>query len=155
MKKLNLNKVATFLGLLLLLFLTYFRENFLLEINASLALDAHNRAYSYWLADFFQLQTQENLIKWKWVITIFFSSLMSIITMISLRFWFESNKFVKMIGLIYLFTFIFIVLLGMLGFLLGSFNDIYFILRKILGFIQSPIPFFTFFVLIYWSYEKK
>ena len=155
MKKLNLNKVATFLGLLLLLFLTYFRENFLLEINASLALDAHNRAYSYWLADFFQLQTQENLIKWKWVITIFFSSLMSIITMISLRFWFESNKFVKMIGLIYLFTFLFIVLLGMLGFLLGSFNDIYFILRKILGFIQSPIPFFTFFVLIYWSYEKK
>tara|TARA_B100000809_G_scaffold249578_1_gene281078 strand:- start:2077 stop:2541 length:465 start_codon:yes stop_codon:yes gene_type:complete len=151
MKALNLNKGVAFFGLLLLLLLTYFRENFLLEINANLALEEYNRAYSYWLSDFFTNMTPELLSKWKWGLTMFISMIMAFITMVSLYVWFKSNQVLKIIGLFYVGLFICVCLLALVGYLTNSFNDIYFILRKILGIVQSPLPFFTLFTLFYWS----
>lgn len=155
MKKLNLNKGATFLGLLLLLLLTYFRENFLLEINAALALEEYSRAYSYWLSDFFKSMTLESLSNWKWGLTIFFSLAMTFTTIVSLYFWFKSVQLLKIIGMFYLGLFTVVCLLALGGIITNSFNEIYFVLRKILGVVQSPLPFFAFFVLFYWSVKKN
>ena len=144
MVSLQKNKGLTIGGLILLLLLTYFRENFLLEINAALANDVLNRAYSYWLADFFKTLSYSHLIKWKWGITILFSIIMSLITILSLYFWYKSKRLIKLVVYVYLASFLFVCVFGGLGFLFKRFDDVYFVLRKILGVIQSPIPFFVF-----------
>ena len=155
MKKLNLSKGGTIFGLLLLLLLTYFRENFLLEINANLAMEVHDRAYSYWLSIFFKGMTPELLSQWKWGLTMVFSVTMTFITILSLYFWFKSVQMLRVIGLFYIMLFAIVCLLSLAGFLTNSFNTIYFILRKILGIVQSPLPFFAFFVLMYWSVKVE
>jgi len=155
MKQLNLNKGATLLGLLLLLLLTYFRENFLLEINASLASDALDRSQSYWLSGFFKNMTQDILIKWKWGLTMFFSVIMTFVTLLSLYFWYQSVQLLKIVGLLYLILFALVFLIALIGYLTSSFDVIYFILRKILGIVQSPLPFFAFFALFYWNLKES
>ena len=147
MKTINLNKVLTFIGLLLLLLFTYFRENFLLQINAFLAGKTHNRAYYYWLSDFFYNLSRADLTKWKWGLTFLFALLMSVVTIYSLHSWFKRMQFTRIISFFYIAAFSFVVLIAVIGFLSGSFNEIYFVLRKVLGIIQSPIPFFAFFAL--------
>lgn len=154
MKNHNLSKAGTFFCFLLLLLLTYFRENFLLEINASMALEEYNRSYSYWLSDFFENMTHELLIKWKWGLTMFFSVVMTFVTILSLYCWYKSIYLLKIVGLFYLVFLLIVCVLSLVGFVTNSFNDLYIVLRKILGLVQSPIPFFVFFVLFYWI-EKK
>jgi len=153
MKSLVHKSVYVVFGVILLLLLTYFRENILLEINANLALEEYNRAYSYWFADYFKGMSRDSLIKWKWTATIVFSFLMSAITICSLYIFFTSFNVLKRVLIIYLIIFIIGFLLAVIGYLTGSFNEVYFVLRKILGIVQSPLPFFAFFVLFY--YEKR
>jgi len=153
MRQLNLNKGVALLGLMLLLLLTYFRENFLLEINASLASKDFDRSNTYFLSDFFGNMSKDLLIKWKWGLTAVFSLLISLITILSLYCWFKSVKFFKLISLFYVTLFVIVCLLAFIGFLTSSFNEIYFVLRKIVGVVQSPLPFFAFFTLFYWRSE--
>ena len=155
MKILNLNKKFAFLGLLLLLLLTYFRENFLLEINASLASDVFHRSNSYWLSDFFKNMTNDFLVRWKWGLTVFFSLLMSIVTLLSLYVWFKSISVLKIVGIFYFCLLFVLCLFAIIGYLTHSFNDIYFVLRKIVGVVQSPLPFFAFFTLFYWNFKNS
>jgi len=154
MRQLKLNKVVAFLGVFLLLLLTYFRQNFFLEINAILASEAFDRSNSYWLSDFFNNIPFANLLKLKWGLTMVFSIVMTAVTILSLHFWFKSIHFFKVVGLFYLVLFVVICLLALIGFLTNSFNDIYFALRKLLGLVQSPLPFFTFFTLFYRVLKK-
>jgi hypothetical protein len=149
----KLNKWLTVLGVFLLLFLTFFRENILLAINALIAKEEYSKAYFYWFTEYFKGLPYEDLVVWKWIATIFFSVTMSIITVLALFSWFKSVRIVRFVGLIYLGTFFFLLLTGGLGFLLNKFDAVYFVLRKILGLVQSPIPFFSFFLLL--SYSKK
>lgn len=151
----NLSKGFAFIGLVFLLLLTYFRENFLLAINASMALEEYNRSYFYWFSDFFQKMDSERLIFWKWGLTIVFSLVMSMVTIGSLYVWFRSVKMMKISVIIYLVFFSLVCLLMFTGYLADNFNGVYFASRKILGIIQSPLPFFTFFTLFYWSFRYK
>lgn len=155
MKTLKINRKFAILGLLILLLCTYFRENFLLAINANLASFEFNRAYSYWCSDFFQKMDTCLLIKWKWGITIFFSLIMSAITILSLFVWFKSKEALKIILFSYVIFFFLVCFLSIIGFFTNTFNDLYFVLRKILGIVQSPFPFFIFFILFYWSNKNK
>ena len=145
----KLNNFLALLGLLLLLFLTFFRENFLLAINATISGVEYDRAYFYWFSDFFKNISIKDLALWKWGLTIFFSIIMSLITLLSLYSWFQSKQLIKLTSLIYLGVFLFVVLLGGIGALLNNFDSVYIILRKILGVVQTPIPFFIFFTLFY------
>ena len=149
MRNWKINNGLTVLGVLSLLFLTYFRENFLLEINAALAHDVYNRAYFYWLSGFFQEKSIAELTEWKWGITLVFSLIMSIITIAALYAWHQSKELFKLTVLIYFIVFLFFVVIAICGMLFGEFSDIYFVLRKGLGVIQSPLPFFGFYVLFY------
>ena len=154
MKLLPINRIGPFFGLLLLLLLTYFRENILLEINANIASETYSVSYYYWFSDFFKKVSPELLVSWKWGVTVVFSLIMSFITILSLYSWFNSIQVLKIISFFYLGIFAFICLSALIGYLGNSFNDIYFILRKTLGVVQSPIPFFSFFALFYSLFKR-
>jgi len=154
MRILKRNKLLTIFGFLLLIVCTYFRENILLQINASLEGEVFHRSYIYLFADFFNNLSQTELTIWKWGVTIVVSSIMSAITIVSLHQWFQSYKLAKLTSYIYGITLIFVVLLAFISYLFGCFYDVYFILRLILGLVQSPIPFFAFFTLFYFLERK-
>ena len=144
-----LNKVFTVFGVLLLLLCTYFRENLLLEINALINGEEISRAYSYWFADYFMTVPKSELTKWKWGVTIVFSLFMSVLTIISLHSWFKSILYSKLLVSLYLCLFMFVSILGGISYIFNFFDNIYFVLRLILGLVQSPLPFFVFFALFY------
>lgn len=144
------NNWLTVLGTFSLLILTYFRENLLLTINAFITGSEYNRAYSYWFSDVFVGLSMTSLIKLKWIITIVFSMAMSVITVYSLSVWFTSKYNFKLISYIYIISFIFILVLAFFGKVFGVFDLVYILLRRILGVIQTPLPFFTFFIVFYW-----
>jgi hypothetical protein len=149
MKILDLNKGYTVLGFIALLFCTYFRENILLEINALISVNKYDRSYSYWFVIFFKSIALERLVYWKWGVTLFFSVLMPIITILSLYSWFQNKAYRKILVIIYVICFCLLVIIAGIGFLFNCFDSIYFIIRRIIGIIQSPVPFFLFSLLFY------
>jgi hypothetical protein len=149
----RLNKVYTYIGFVVLLLCTYFRENILLEINALLALKEYDRSFSYWFISFFKSVSLGELIYWKWGITLFFTILMSIVTIFSLHNWFKERQNLKVVVLIYFISFLSLVIIGGVGYLFNSFEIVYVLLRKVLGVIQSPLPFICF--LLLFRYKNK
>jgi hypothetical protein len=149
LKKFPLNRGYTYFGFVLLILCTYFRENILLEINALLAFKAGDRSYSYWFVSFFKSLPIKQLVYWKWGVTLFFSFIMSIITILSLYNWFKDLSSFKILTLIYLSSFGLLVIISGVAVLFNSFESVYFLLRKVLGIVQSPLPFFCFFLLLY------
>ena len=149
--QLKWHKIFSIIGGGSLLMLTFFRENMLLAINALISHQQINRAYSYWFANFFKALPYTDLVKWKWGITAFFTLLMSAITIFSLHCWFKNQSMVRFLILLYGIVFMLLALLGGGAFLMGEFDAIYFVLRLIIGAFQSPLPFFVFFVLIYFK----
>jgi hypothetical protein len=151
MKKVSfpLNKGFTILGFTAILLCTYFRENILLEINALIDLKGEDRSFSYWFINFFKSIPVTQLNYWKWGVTFFFSALIPIITIISLHSWFQDEAYRKILVLVYIICFSFLILIGVVGILFNCFDLIYFLLRKVLGVVQSPFPFFCFFLLFY------
>tara|TARA_B100000809_G_scaffold214698_1_gene219615 strand:- start:280 stop:762 length:483 start_codon:yes stop_codon:yes gene_type:complete len=154
MKILYLNRFYTALGFIALLLCTYFRENILLEINALIAGDLYDRSYSYWFVTFFKSISVERLVYWKWGVTLFFTILIPVITIVSLYSWFQNKAYRKILVIIYLICFCLLVLIAGIGLLFNCFDSIYFFLRKIIGIVQSPVPFFLFF-LVFYQFEKK
>ncbi len=155
MSLLKLDKNFAFFGLFLLLLFTYFRENFLLEINATLAAESYNRSYIYWMSDFFRKMTHSELLRWKWGITIVFSVVMTFITVGSIHVWFRSANYLKTTITVYFLAFGLVSLIALIGYLTNFFEQVYPMLRKILGIVQSPLPFFTFFALFYSKNKNK
>ena len=155
MKKLNLNKGFAIFGFIGLMIFVYFRENLLLEINAVLAQKEVNTAYAFWFADFFIGLPKEQLIKWKWIVSISFTFSIAVLTIFSLHNWFRDVMYTKRIVNLYLFLTVFLILMGLVSYLLNSFNDIYPFLRRVFGVIHSPIPFFMLFLLIYWKKKQS
>ena len=143
----NKYKITTIVGVVCILVLTFFRENFLLEINSLINNVTFHRASFYWFYSFFEGLDQPSLGRWKWGLTIFFSLVITFLTIGSLYTWFRSKELVQFISKLYFALFFFIVLLALLGFLFNSFTTVYPLLRKLLGIVQSPIPFFVFFLL--------
>ena len=99
--------------------------------------------------------TPDILVKWKWGLTMLFSVIMTFVTILSLYFWFKSIRVLKILGLFYLVLFFIVCLLSWVGYLTNTFNELYFVLRKVLGIVQSPLPFFAFFTLFYWRAKNK
>jgi hypothetical protein len=141
------HKVIAILGVVLILTLTYFRENLLLEVNALLNGDQFDRSSAYWFFDFFKEMGQSNLIRWKWGLTASFSIAITVLTIGSLFLWFKSLELIKFISMLYLLLFGLMTVVALVGFLLNAFQSVYPLLRKALGLVQSPIPFFVFYLL--------
>jgi hypothetical protein len=143
------NKIIAIGGVLLILILTYFRENLLLEINALVSGVQFDRSSAYWFFDFFKEMGPSILMRWKWGLTVFFSILITLLTIGSLYSWFGAIEMVKFLSKLYLLLFGGITIIALGGFLLNSFHTVYPGLRKILALVQSPIPFFLFYLFFY------
>lgn len=155
MRKQKANKIiVTFVGFVLLLLCTYFRENILLEINANLALAENNRSYKYWFSGLFKNMPTDMLVKFKWGVTLLFSIVMPIITIGTLYVWFKSIDVLRISGLFFLVLLIVVFIFAFGGYMFNSFGEVYFVLRKILGVVQSPLPFFALFTLFYWNFKN-
>jgi hypothetical protein len=149
------NKWTSIFSILLLLFCTYFRENLLLEINAYIKDLEYSRAYSFWFSSYFSDLSKAKLYQLKWITTIFFSVLMSLLTIFSLHSWFLNKQFTQLLIFIYTILAGVILIISIIAFIVGEFSDVYFVLRKALGIVQSPIPCFAFFALFYYTKKSK
>ncbi len=153
--ELNKLKIISIVGVILILIFTYFRENLLLEINALLSGELFDRSYFYWFFDFFKDMDQPNLVRWKWGVTAFFSLMITLLTIGSLYCWFGAFQMIKFISKLYLLLFGVLTIVAVVGFIFNSFATVYPLLRKVLGLVQSPIPFFGFYLLIYKINNQK
>ena len=147
MKSLNQNKIASILGFITLLLLVFFRENLLLEINALLEGKENDRSYAFWFFDFFKEFSDSKLTQWKWVISLSFTICIACLTIFSLHYWFKNIKYTKLILLLYLIIAGLIFIVSLIAYFIDNFNEVYPLLRRVLGMIHSPIPFFIFFLL--------
>lgn len=141
-------KYFTVLLTVIILFLTVLRENLFLEINGIINQQEFNKAYFYWFSDWFNNQSTQSLIILKWLFTVVFVLLISYITTIVIRINFGNEQQLFLIK-IYGVTYLILIVLTALFWLFGGFAQGYFILRKIAGVLQSPLPLFIVYALMY------
>lgn len=155
MKSKNKKKVAIVFGLLIMA-LTLFRENLFLEINAIINGENINKANFYLFYDSLVTYSSNQLIQLKYIFTVLFITLFITSTFLTIHFWFSSKSFNK-ITLAVLGGFVVLLFFSFgIAKLVGSFYDVYFVFRKAIGFLQSPLPLFVFFSLfIYLNKEIK
>lgn len=137
---------AVLLGFILLL-LTLLRENVFLEINAVLNQTGYNKAYFYLLDPLISNLSIAQLVLLKWVLTIGFILLISSLTVLVVKWWFNQTNYTSTTIKIILLLFIVSSVITFVLWLLGLFNHYYVVLRKMVGFLSSPLPLFLFFVM--------
>ncbi|PCI99638.1 MAG: hypothetical protein COB15_04020 [Flavobacteriales bacterium] len=147
---LNRNKIVVILCFLLLLLSVYIKEILSLEINSLIA--GGNKFSKVGVLK--ELSTNE-LVKWKWLVSIFFTIVISILTLLSFHFWFKNITYTKMVAKLYLIVLCLVIFIGGAGFLTIGFSEVYPLLRRVFGIIHSPIPFFILFVLFYWKEKEE
>ncbi len=135
-----INKGVIFLFLLLVFGLTFLREILFLDINSVINNQDYNNTYSY----FFHLKlirlNSSEIIRLKWVLTFLFSITISGLSILVIYLWFKNSKNVKYAIFFFLFVYTSFVGVGFFLWYLNGLNEYYFVLRKITGFIQSPLP---------------
>lgn len=135
-----------------ILFFTFLRENIFLEINSILKGDGLNKAYFYWFYDFFKSKS-EYLIQIKWGLTFFFILSISLFTVTSL-FLMYGKKIGIFITKIFIAYFLLIIIFYLILKLTKTYEDGYFIARKLIGIVQTPLPYFILSSVIY-LYQKE
>jgi hypothetical protein len=130
--------------------LTLIRENLFLEINAVLNGENINRANFYLFYDYFDSFSLEKLSLLKWVFSIVFIVVIAVASFFALHFWFEKKQYNKITGWFYSVIIAVLLFLVVGAKLTGVFNDTYVILRKMIGFLQSPLPLFTLFSVYFY-----
>jgi len=130
--------------------LTLIRENLFLEINAILNGENINRANFYLFYNYFDSFSLEKLSLLKWVFSIIFIVVIAGTSFFALHLWFEKKQYNKITGWVYLVVIAILLLLVVVTKLTGVFNDTYVILRKMIGFLQSPLPLFILFSMYFY-----
>jgi len=134
---------AIFLGVFILI-LTLLRENVFLEINAIMNGYTYNNAYFYFLSKGIIDLNLDQLSMLKWGLTISFILLISALTLFIIILWFNNKKYNRISLFVYLVFYGVITLLTLFLWLVNCYDDYYFVIRKMIGVLQSPIPLFLF-----------
>ncbi|MDF1673511.1 MAG: hypothetical protein P1U41_08395 [Vicingaceae bacterium] len=141
-RKIKAKKIIAILLALMIMGLSILRENLFLELNAILSGENVNRANFYLFYDFLISYPKDQLFQLKIVLTFVFIVKIALLNYFVVLFWF-CNSFFNKITIISQLILITLLLLGvLLSKMLGVYPDIYFVFRKITGFLQSPIPLF-------------
>jgi len=143
-------KIIAIILTLIVMGLTLIRENLFLEINAILSGENVNRANFYLFYDYFASFSIQKLSLLKWVLSIAFIVVMIATSYGALHFWYEKKQYNKITGWFYLVTIAVLLLLVVVTKVTGVFDDAYVILRKVLGFLQSPLPLFILFSMYFY-----
>jgi hypothetical protein len=138
-----MRKLNWLLFLLILSFLSYFREILFLGINEAIDQDFSNNPYSI-QPDYFINQPISRLIKLKYALTALFSLLFAIITIGGLKQAFRQN-FPFIISLIaYSMIFGIAIIIGGVSIAFNSFREVYPFLRGIIEYLHNPFLFLLF-----------
>ncbi len=141
--------IALFLGGIIMI-VSFLRENIFLEINAILDGYSYNNAYFYFLNEQITVLSFHQLIVLKWILTISFIVAISGLTVLIINLWFRSRQYNRMTILSYLFFYGLTALTTFLLWLTGYYTDYYFVVRKMIGFLHSPLPVFLFFSMYFY-----
>ena len=147
MNIIHIKKIGALVLGIIILVLTLLRENIFLEINAVMNGHSYNNAYFYFFDDSIVGLSMSQLALLKWGLTILFILIISGFTVVIIQLWFKNKMYNRLTILIYAVVF------GVVGFvtfvlwLMNAFTDYYFVVRKMIGFLQSPLPLFLFFTM--------
>ncbi|MBW6481552.1 MAG: hypothetical protein K0B10_00695 [Vicingaceae bacterium] len=130
--------------------LTLIRENLFLEINAILTGENINRANFYLFYAYFASFSIQKLSTLKWVLSIVFIVVMIATSYGALHFWYEKKQYNKITSWFYLVIIVVLLFLVVVTKATGVFNDAYVLLRKMIGFLQSPLPLFILFSMYFY-----
>jgi len=148
--KLNKRKIIAIFLFLLLLVIAVVRENVFLELNAIIRKVTYNRAYFYFFQESFTKLPYIKLMQLKWLLTALFSCIMALISFTVIYLWFKNKLYNKWTLLFYALLFGILLLLTPMLYGFNLFNNYYFIVRKIAGFIQSPLPLLLLSILMFY-----
>ena len=123
--------------------------------HANIALEEFDRSYYYWFSNFISEIELDQLVYWKWAITLVFSVIIIIFTLSAQYLWFKSMENIKLMIKFYLLLLFIACLLSLSILFIDDYSNIYSLLRKIIGLIQSPLPCFLFFAFFYWDVKNK
>ncbi|MDA9783039.1 hypothetical protein N9B55_01360 [Vicingaceae bacterium] len=133
-----MKKLLWFLFLILLALLSYYREVLFVSINAVIAGEQFFWAKTTQI-DFFHNKSAATLVQYKYIMTVGFTLLFGLFTVIGLRVSFKERTPFLLVLLVYaLCGFVaFVVLLY--SFLTNSFNSVYSFLRLIIEYVHNPL----------------
>ncbi len=135
--------LAVFMGVLVC-FLTLLRENIFLEINAIIDGYDYNRAYFYFLNSEIKNLSLTQLFLLKWGLTIGFILLISALSLLSINWWFKNKAYNRITLFVYFVFFAVTIVLTAFLWLTNNYANYYFVIRRLIGFLQSPLPLFLF-----------
>lgn len=153
--KFNRRRLLVFIATIVLLAMALLRENVFLEINAIIHQEEVNRANFYLFYDFFNSFSVKKLKIIKVFLTILFVIFMIALSYFIINKWFKNDKFNKITIWFYGLVILLFLLILLTTYLLDLFDVSYFFIRKILGFIHSPIPLFLLFSLFFYLTKNK
>ena len=125
---------------MLLFISSYYREVLFRSINAIIDGDAFFYAKTMELP-LFQDWTVSELVRFKYVLTIGFSVVFMLFSLVGLKTTFKARTPLYIAIAIYLILILLSIVIGIVGFSFINFETVYPYLRKIIGFIHSPLLF--------------
>lgn len=136
------NMIWLILACVMLFFLSYIRESFFLTLNGVIRNQPEINSYFNWFYMLFNSMSINTLLLLKWISTIVFSIFFVSATLFFIYKYFSNRNYIKVLTYVYAVTVAFILIFGLIGVLLGKYQQFYVIIRFLAGIIQSPLIFF-------------
>ncbi len=131
-------KILWLVFLLLLFISSYYREVLFRSINALIGGEVFFYAKTMELPVFSNWSIPE-LLRLKYLLTLGFSMLFILLSLFGLKLSFQAKTPFYIASVLYLLLVLFSLLVGLIGVTLLNFETVYPLLRKIIGFIHSPL----------------
>jgi hypothetical protein len=131
-------KILWLVVLLLLFISSYYREVLFRSINGLIGGEAFFYAKTMELPLFSSWSIPE-LLRLKYLLTLAFSMVFILLSLLGLKVSFQDNTPFYIALAIYSLLVLFSLLLGLIGITLLNFETVYPLLRKVIGFIHSPL----------------
>ena len=126
----------------MLFFLSYVRESYFLTLNGVIRCQPEINSYVHWFYELFSKLSINTLNLLKWISTIFFSVSFIAATLFFLFKYFNKFIYLKAVGYFYIGFIVVMLAIGLVGLLLGKYQQFYKPIRFLAGIIQSPLIFF-------------
>jgi len=142
-------KIQLVCWMLLLIVVSYIRENLAIEINAIIDGYDYNRAGFYWFQHWLETLSFQQLSMVKWGLVVLFYPVFTLLAILIIRHSFHQKNYTITTLYFYSIILLVLILVTAIAYSLGYFDAVYFFLRKLLGFVFSPLPVFMLWLAFY------
>ncbi|MDT8412399.1 MAG: hypothetical protein RQ875_08065 [Vicingaceae bacterium] len=142
-------KIQLAFWLIVVLSLTYIRENLAIEINAIIDGYDYNRAGFYWFQRWLGTLDFRQLTMVKWGLVGVFYPVFTLLAILIIHHSFHQKNYTHTTLYFYSIILLVLILVTAVAYPLGYFDAVYFFLRKLLGFVFSPLPVFMLWLAFY------